>query len=192
MRQNQKFMSSITCEGIISNGIEEVKSAVRNFYKKLYDAVTTDITEREELSFFKHCPKLSESQREAVDKSLSLNDLKVALKSCSETSPGPDGISYVVYKSFWEIISPFLLNSWNYSLETGSLPPSNLESVISLLPKQGKDTSDIKNWRPITLSNCDSKIITKAIAIKVLKVLESIVDKLTNSLCPWQKRHGQY
>ena len=28
----------------------------------------------------------------------------------------------------------------------------------SLLPKEGKDTSDIKNWRPLTLSNCDAKI----------------------------------
>jgi hypothetical protein len=44
--------------------------------------------------------------------------------------------------------------------------------MITILPKEGKDISDIKNWRPITLPNCDSKIITKAIAIKAAKVLE--------------------
>ena len=31
-------------------------------------------------------------------------------------------------------------------------------SIIVLLPKEGKDPSDIKNWRPLTLSNCDAKI----------------------------------
>jgi hypothetical protein len=61
-------------------------------------------------------------------------------------------------------------------LETGSLSSSHLESVITLLPKEGKDTKDIKNWRPITLSNCDSKIITKALSQKTAKVLESIID----------------
>ncbi len=61
-------------------------------------------------------------------------------------------------------------------METGSLSSSHLESVITLLPKEGKDTKDIKNWRPITLSNCDSKIITKALSQKTAKVLESIID----------------
>ena len=37
--------------------------------------------------------------------------------------------------------------------------------------------SDINNWRPITLSNCDSKIITKALAIRMSKVLGEIIDE---------------
>jgi hypothetical protein len=61
---------------------------------------------------------------------------------------------------------------------------SNIESVITLLPKQGKDTSDIKNWRPITLSNCDSKIITKAIATRVSKVLDTIIDNSQTAYVP--------
>jgi hypothetical protein len=53
-----------------------------------------------------------------------------------------------------------------------------------LLPKEGKDTSDIKNWRPITLSNCDSKIITKALSVKVSKVLDSILDVSQTAYIP--------
>jgi hypothetical protein len=48
--------------------------------------------------------------------------------------------------------------------------------VITLLPKEGKDRKDIKNWRPITRSNCDSKIITKALALKMSEVLDDIID----------------
>ena len=44
------------------------------------------------------------------------------------------------------------------------------------LQEEGKDTKDIKNWRPITLSNCDPSIITKAISLKTSKVLESLSD----------------
>jgi hypothetical protein len=56
--------------------------------------------------------------------------------------------------------------------------------VITLLPKEGKDTKDIKNWRPITLSNCDSKIITKTISLKTSKVLESIIDPSQTAYVP--------
>jgi hypothetical protein len=48
--------------------------------------------------------------------------------------------------------------------------------VITLLPKEGNDTKDIKNWGPIKLSSCDLKIITEAIPLKTSKVLESIID----------------
>ncbi len=169
-------MSNITCDGILYRGLEEVKGAVRKFYEKLYNRVETSNTEQEEVDFFRHCPSLTENQQRYVDNPLTLEELRVALKTCSETSPGPDGITYAVYKAFWEITGPVLLSAWNFSLEKGNLPISNLESVITLLPKQGKDVGDIKNWRPISLSNCDSKIITKAISNRVSKVLSSIID----------------
>jgi hypothetical protein len=73
-------------------------------------------------------------------------------------------------------MGPIILGAWKHSLNTENLPPSQLESVITLLPKEAKDIKDIKNWRPITLSNSDSKIITKAISLRTSKVLDSIID----------------
>jgi hypothetical protein len=77
-----------------------------------------------------------------------------------------------------------IIDAWNYSQITGKLSNSNIESVITLLPKQGKDSSDIKNWRPITLSNCDSKIITKAISIRISQVLSPIIDRSQTAYVP--------
>ena len=58
-------------------------------------------------------------------------------------------------------LCPSILDAWNYSCSTGVQPLSHKESIIVILPKEGKDIKDIKNWRPIILSNCDAKIITK-------------------------------
>ena len=52
---------------------------------------------------------------------------------------------------------------------------SHKESIIVLLPKEGKDIKDIKNWRPITLSNCDVKIKTKALVIRMSNVMNEII-----------------
>jgi hypothetical protein len=51
-----------------------------------------------------------------------------------------------------------------------------LESALSLLPKDGKNSNESKNWRPITLSNCESKIITKALANRIANHLNEIID----------------
>jgi hypothetical protein len=90
----------------------------------------------------------------------------------------------LIYKKFWKIAGPIILDAWKYSIENQMLPPSHNESIITLLPKEGKNISVIKNWRPITLSNCDSKIITKAISIKVAKVLDSIIDRSQTAYIP--------
>jgi hypothetical protein len=174
-RQNQKLISEIKNGETTAKGQEKVTSTIADFYKQLYKKNEVQ-NETDDNDFYKHCPKLTSEQKAFMDEHLTLNDLWNALATCQDSSPGPDGISYGIYKKLWDITGPIILNSWNHSLETGIMPRSHLESVITILPKDGKDLSDIKNWRPITLTNCDAKIITKALAMKISRVLESIID----------------
>ena len=55
------------------------------------------------------------------------------------------------------------------------LSTSQRQAIIKLLEKSDKDRRFIKNWRPISLLNIDVKILTKALATKLKKVLNSIV-----------------
>ena len=45
-----------------------------------------------------------------------------------------------------------------------------------MIPKKDKALQELKNWRPITLLNCDYKIASKAIASRLKAVLENLVD----------------
>ena len=47
--------------------------------------------------------------------------------------------------------------------------------IISLIPKKDKDRKYLKNWRPISLLNNDYKIVTKALALSLEKVLPTII-----------------
>ena len=47
--------------------------------------------------------------------------------------------------------------------------------IISLIPKKNKSLEHLKNWRPISLLNKDYKIATKTIAVRLEKVLPSII-----------------
>jgi len=81
-------------------------------------------------------------------------------------------------------VGNIIAESWNHSVKTGILPPSHLESTLTLLPKEGKDHREVKNWRPITLTNCDAKIITKALAERMSKHLEDIIDPAQTAYVP--------
>ena len=48
--------------------------------------------------------------------------------------------------------------------------------IINLIPKKDKDKSNLKNWRPISLLNCDYKILTKILANRLLKVLPELIN----------------
>ena len=70
---------------------------------------------------------------------------------------------------------PIILDAWKYSMETGLLAPSQRESVICLLTKKGKDKRLVSNLRPITLSNCDLKFITKLYTKRINLILSKII-----------------
>ena len=55
------------------------------------------------------------------------------------------------------------------------MPCLQKQAVITLLEKSGKDHTLLKNWRPISLVNVDTKIMSKVIAARVKKVLPSII-----------------
>ncbi len=180
-RQNQNLITSISDNGNTYVGQKEVTEGIKKFYTELYAAKPREYNND---NFYENCPKLTCDQAEFIDNELTLNELYKALQSCKDSSPGPDGIPYIVYKHLWRLAGPIILESWKYSSKENTLPQSHYESIITLLPKEGKDIRQLKNWRPITLSNCDAKIITKALATKLSKVLEPIIDKSQTAYIP--------
>ena len=64
----------------------------------------------------------------------------------------------------------------DYVYNFGELSVSQKQAVITLIEKPGKDRSFIENWRPISLLNVDYKIMTKALALRLQKVLPKIIN----------------
>ena len=52
---------------------------------------------------------------------------------------------------------------------------SQKHAVITLIEKKGKDRTFLENWRPISLVNVDTKIMSKVIASRIKNVLPSII-----------------
>ena len=94
-KQSQKLISYIK-NGDTSYVGAQVIHGIREFYSNLYSAKIRQKPVND--NFYEHCPKLTSEQSLLLDSDLTLNDLSLALRSCKDSSPGPDGIPYMVYK----------------------------------------------------------------------------------------------
>ena len=69
-----------------------------------------------------------------------------------------------------------MVNSINYGFHKGELSISQRQSIIRLIPKKNKNLLYLKNWRPISLLNVDYKIASKALALRLKKVLSAVIN----------------
>ena len=174
-KSNKDEMVELKTEDGVTRDGEQIKSMVQEFYKTLYEKGDNNVDTELRNEFCKNTPQVPLENRRNMLTPITLADLFNTLRSCSDSAPGPDGIPYSLIKLTWSIYGPLLINSWTYSLTTGNLTNSHRSSYLRLIPKEGKDKTILKNWRPITLSNCDIKIITKTIANRMTANLATII-----------------
>ena len=144
------------------------------FYKDLFSAEKCDESARDRL-FSVDIPKLSDEARAWCEGRVTVDELRKALFSMENNkSPGVDGLTTNFYKHFWPLLCDKLALVYNYAFETGCLTVSQRRGIISLVFKKG-DRTLLKNWRPISLLTTDYKILTKALANRLQRVLSLIV-----------------
>ena len=121
-------------------------------------------------------PVISDQHKQACEKDIAVEDLWNSLSSMSGgKSPGNDGLTIEFYKFFWADIKDIFFASVCHSRTVGELSTSQRQAIIKLLEKRDKDKRFIENWRPISLLNVDTKIISKSLASRFLPVLPTII-----------------
>ena len=175
-KNNQNEMSDLIIDGNNVNDRAIINSHVEQFYKNLYEKGDQCLINSDKLDLFlRNLTRVPDELVDTVDSKLTTSEIFETLKSCSDSAPGPDGIPYSLIKLTWKHFGPMLIDSWYFAESSGRLSQSHESSYLRLLPKEGKDTRYLKNWRPITLSNCDFKLITKTLSWRVAKAVDNVI-----------------
>lgn len=56
----------------------------------------------------------------------------------------------------------------------GALPQEPLKAHVSIIPKEGKDSTSCSSYRPISLLNIDLKLFTKILASRLAHHLQQL------------------
>ena len=164
-------------EGHLVSDPKRINQAFKDFYSHLYTS-ESHVDQGDIASFLStlDLPKLSEEQVARLDLPITLGEIMNTIKLLpTSKAPGLDGYTSEFYKAYAEELAPLLLSTYNEALQKGNLPPSLTEAVITLIPKEGRDPLDCKNYRPISLTSCDSKIFSKIMANRLDEVITTLI-----------------
>ena len=177
-RKAETFVNSIQdSKGKVQKDTSKILDVFSTFYKDLYTQHYINENDQEILLDDLDMQTLSEVEKEGTAEPLTQEDLKQALcKLANGKSPGSDGLTAELYKGFWDLLGQDYYQVVSSSFEADLLPLSQRIATIKCLPKKG-DITEVKNWRPISLLNVDYKILSKALCLRLLKFLPSIISE---------------
>ncbi len=178
-RQSSNVIRQIKDEiGNIQTLDEDILSEIKKFYKKLFSS--KNITQEdinEYLDSVETINTLNQTQKDSCDQQITKKEITKVIENLKNgKSPGCDGLTTEFYKKYWHEISDLFMNMVNETYEKGEMPYTLRKAILALLFKKG-DKTLIKNYRPISLTNYDYKIICFVLANRLQKVLDSIIHK---------------
>ena len=154
---------------------EEIMEEVIEYYSNLYKKEKHNTKNMSNYTCFQNIDQLFNENKEMCEGLLTEEECIHAVFAMQKNkAPASDGISIEFYQVFWSQIKTFLVDALNESYVTGLMSNTQQKGLITLLFKKG-DSHDFKNWRPITLLNCDYKIMAAVLAARVHKVIGEIV-----------------
>ena len=158
-----------------------------DFYRRLYSRRPRD---RGKLARLLASWKVDPAEWNSMLPDFSMQELTEALKKCDPNkSPGPDGLGYNLYIQVPETHQPLLAAINHIWRKDDSVPSDWLQAVIVTLYKGKGDLKDIANRRPLTLLNCDYKIMAKMVAARLQPILMRIISKAQNGFVKGRSIH---
>ena len=104
-----------------------------------------------------------------------VEEVRYAINQMHPTkSPGPNGMSLLLYQKYWEVVSPYVTKCVLQILNSGSLPCVLNETYICLIPKV-QCPQKITEFRPINLCNVIYKIVSKVLANRLKRILPKVI-----------------
>ncbi|XP_012937187.1 uncharacterized protein LOC106011589 [Aplysia californica] len=112
-------------------------------------------------------------QEEGYDNIITIDVVKSVLKTNNNTTPGPDGIQYNHFNELSDEELEKIVDDYNSSIRTSTVPEEWLHSYLKPLPKPGRNKKELNGYRIITMQNVYGKVLEKCMARILMNELEN-------------------
>lgn len=132
-----------------------------------------------------HLPSLFLSHQESLDRPITDIEIQTAIKSLKPRKcPGIDGFSATCYKRFATLLSPLMVEAFNFLLTGHSFQTESLKASISIISKPNTDDTFWSNYRLISILNIDVKILAKILSIRLNPIIGTLIHRDQTGFIP--------
>ncbi|KAG0806282.1 hypothetical protein G6F17_011128 [Rhizopus arrhizus] len=169
-------------------GTDQLLPITQQFYQSLYDADPVDDLQLDScLQGISDLPQVTSAHCDVLMAPNTIDEIiqETARVQNKISSPRKDGLGYAfLYQLFrYPPLQELVLKVYNQAHNTSIFPHSWQELRVRLLAKKG-DLTNLKNWRPISLINCDAKIYTKVLNSRLQQVIPSLINRCQTGFMP--------
>ena len=169
-------LESLIVDGVSTMNLDIILSEMHSFYSDLYsnwDCVT-DMEIKDFLNSIPSLPKVLENTDELTSV-VSSDEVEAAIKQLQTgKAPGSNGLTADFYKHFLVELAPILAKVFNDIFENNKLLASQCLAIIILLFKKGNKQL-LNNYRLISLTNTDYKVLAYILSNRLEKHLTAII-----------------
>ena len=174
-RQDNNVIKSLTKDNKTYSNDEDILNIAKEFYSNLYNSNSPSPEEISTYLNHVELPALVDDKQQICEGMISVSECAQAIEKMKRNkSPGEDGLPIEFYHTFWNDIDTFLVDIYNESFDNKELPLSLRRSVMTLIYKKD-DKNNIENYRPISLTNTDYRILAFVLASRLQNVIADIV-----------------
>ncbi|GJV20643.1 RNA-directed DNA polymerase, eukaryota [Tanacetum coccineum] len=180
-----KKRSSLSIRGILVDGEwvsdpVRVKEEFRLHFAKRFEEPAVN---RSKISF-QFPTRLNSDQALDLERPVSCDEIRQAVWGCGEDkSPGPDGFTFEFFRKFWDIIGPDFCVAVKWFFDHSSFSRGCNSSFVALIPKNS-DPKFVTDFRPISLIGCLYKVVTKILALRLLKIISGLISDVQTAFVP--------
>ena len=117
----------------------------------------------------------TEQDNSILTQDITLEEVKAAvMSSAKRKSPGEDGLVAELYMVMWPVIGEVLLEVLTDLWQRDSIPEEMLRGTIVFIPKK-RGANSVKDFRPLTMINCDAKIFARLLATRLTRPLDKLL-----------------
>ena len=173
-RGNKKSIKKLDQNGKILEDLPSIIEACKIFYADLYSEEPVDRALLED--FLSDLPKLTDENKLNCEGHITYEECEASFTQMdSHKTPGSDGLPKEFYSKFFYLFGTSFVKMVNLCYDFDSLSDSQRACLITLLCKNLEKEIYLSFWRPISLLNCDYKIVAKVLANRLKRVIGSIV-----------------
>ncbi len=174
-RQGNNVINCLTENKVQYFDDSDILRIAREFFSDLYTSKQPPQSEITAYLDRVNVPTLTDEESSLCEGAISNLECVSALSEMNmNKSPGEDGLPVEFYRKFWNDIGSFIVDIYNDSFTKHELPLSMRKAVIALIFKKG-DKEKIENYRPISLTNTDYKILAFVLAKRLQRVISIVI-----------------